>query len=164
MASTLNRWVARLLWAAPALLFFLSVDQALVAVDLRETLHAGTPAVAEVVHYERTDRAEVMYGYVDLRVPLADGTVLTQEKMSLPHALMHEVEGKTTLPVRVLPGADQPIVIASIAATQWKMAALQSAMSFGAFLVFFAGVFWWNRHLRRQGDPGMAPAATPALA
>ena len=150
---TVAHYVARALWIFPALLLFLTIDQAKVALDLRETWAEGTPAMAEVMAFENTNRADVTYGYLDLRVPLPDGQVLVKEKLSLPHSLWGRVDGKEALAVHVRPGASQEVVIDVLMPGHWLIAASQSAMSLIGALILFAGVFWWNRYLRTRGDP-----------
>ena len=153
MATNAARLIARLLWFMPALLFFLTLNQTKVALDLRATWEEGTPATAEVLAFENTNRADVTYGYVSLRIPLPDGQILTKEKMSLPHSLLPRVKNEETLAVRVRPGAAQEVVIASIMPAHWMIAASQAGMSLVGGLILFVGVFWWNRYLRREGDP-----------
>ncbi len=160
MVSKTSLWIARLLWFAPALMLFLAVNQAKVAFDLRQTLREGIPAVAEVTAYKRVDRKDVTNAELGLRVRLPDGTVIEHEKMALPYTLAFMVE-KDSLDVRVLPGADQEIVITSIAATQSRIAAINAAISLFGFFFFGAGVFWWNRYLRKKGDPALRTQATP---
>ncbi len=145
--------IARLLWFAPLLLFLLAINQARVAVDLRETLNSGARATAVVTDFDKVDRADVTYGYVSLEVPMADGSTLVKEKLTLPYTLLPHVAGQESLEVLVLPGSQQEVVIASIAQTQWKIAAIQAAMAFGACILFGLGVNWWNRYLAREGDP-----------
>ncbi len=153
MPSNAARLIARILWILPALLIFLSLNQAKVALDLRATWEAGTPATAEVLTYEYSNRADVTYGYVSLRVPLPDGQALMKEKMSLPHSLLPRLEGQETLAVRVRLGAAQEVVIAQLMPTHWLIAASQAGISLIAALIFFAFVFWWNRYLKKKGDP-----------
>ncbi len=155
MVSTPLRLVARALWAIPLLLAGLCWNQADVAGDLRETLRKGESATATVTRYRRVDRQDVSLGEVSLRVPLADGRVLVREHLALPYSLSHRVE-KDTLGVRVLPGADQEIVIASIAATQSRIAAINAGICGIAALMASIGLLFWNRSLRQRGDPGQA--------
>ncbi|MFQ5570610.1 MAG: DUF3592 domain-containing protein [Rhodothermales bacterium] len=149
MASTASRFVARLLWVLPGILLFLTVNQAKVAVDIRTTWEKGTPAIAEVFAYENSDRADVTFGYVSLRVPLGDGEVLTKDRLSLPKTLLPRLEGQASLDVRVRPGTAQEVVIAKLMPAHWLIAASQSGMGLIGALLFGAGVFWWNRYLRR---------------
>lgn len=149
--------IARLLWIFPALLILLTVHQAKVAYDIHQTLQQGTPATAEVVETFKSERVDVSFDYVSLRVPLPDGRVLVKEKMSLPHMLYPQVEGKETLDVLVMPGEAQAVVIADIARPQWRIAAINAAMSFLGFLFFSVAVFAWNRFLNRKGDPADRP-------
>ena len=158
MVSNAARFIARMLWVLPGLLFFLTLHQAKVALDLRATWQQGTPAVAEVLHYENSNRVDVTYGYVSLRVALADGQVLTKEKLSLPKTLLPRLEGQQTVEVRVRPGAAQEIVLVPLMPAHVLIAASQSGMALMGALLFAAGVFWWNRFLHRQGDPGMREA------
>ena len=161
MASKRIRIIARLMWVLPALLLLLAINQAKVARDVRHTLEAGLPATAEITNVQKENRVDVTYDYVDLRVVLEDGRVLTKETLSLPHSLFPLIENQETVEVRVLPGAAQEIVIAStggpearlVARPQWRLAAINAAMSFIGFVIFAAGVFAWNRYLGRRGDP-----------
>lgn len=160
LVSRTSLWMARLLWFVPALMLFLAVNQAKVAYDLRKTLRDGMPAIAEVTEYERVDRKDVTNAELSLRVRLPDGTEIVHEKMALPYTLSFMVE-QDSLEVRVLPGADQEIVITSIAATQSRIAAINAAISLVGFLLFGAGVLWWNRYLRKKGDPALRAQPTP---
>ena len=150
MVSKTSRVVARVLWFAPLMLLFLTINQAKVALDLRATWVKGTPTTAQVVEYEDSNRADVTYGYVSLQVRLADGSVLNKDKMSLPKTLLPRLQGHEQLDVRVRPGAAQEVVIASLMPVHWVLAASQSGMAFLGMLLFGAGVFWWNRTLRRD--------------
>ena len=145
--------VARIMWVVPFLLMFLCLNQAKVAVDIKHTLENGREAIADVLELKVNDRVDIPFGYVSLRVPLEDGGELVQEKMSLPYTLLPQVKNQETLDVRVMVGASQQIVISQIASTQWKMAALQSAMCLVGFLMAGTGVLLWNRMLKNKGDP-----------
>jgi hypothetical protein len=147
------RLVARLLWLAPALLVFLVVNQTNVALDLRRTWLEGERATAEVVGFENSNRIDVTYGYVNLRVPLGDGRVLEKPKMSLPNTLIHRVEDKRRLDVHVLPGADQEVVIDALMPAHWLIAVAQAGICLLGALIFGGAIYAWNRYLRREGDP-----------
>ena len=125
--SNVVRLIARLAWFFPVVLVLLAANQAFVAFQLVDTLNNGVYATAEVLEYERVDRADVTFGYVSLAVVMTDGTRLVKEKMSLPYTLLPMLEGETELQVVVMEGSKQEIVIASIAGTQWKIAAIQSS-------------------------------------
>ena len=150
MPSNAARLIARLLWAAPALLLFLTINQAKVAYDLRQTWRTGTAATAEVLSYENANRVDVTYGYVGLRIPLEDGSVLTKDRLSLPPTILPRLEDAETLAVHVRPGAAQEVVIDRLMPAHWLIAATQAGMAFLGALLFGVGVFWWNRALRRQ--------------
>lgn len=156
MPSNAAQRIARLLWFAPALLLFLTINQAKVAHDLRQTWRTGTPAVAEVLAYENADRVDVTYGFVNLRVPLEDGTVLVKDNLSLPSTLLPRVEAAETLAVHVRPGAAQEVVIDSLMPAHWLIAATQAGMAFLGALFLGTGVLWWNRLLRRQAAAAAA--------
>ena len=155
MKAPSTRLVARLLWALPVFLLLLAFQQAKTAYDLRHTLRQGERAVAEVTKVHISHRVDVTYDYVNLRVTLDDGRVIERENLSLPHTLITFVKGEKTVPVRILPGAAQELVIASVADSQWRIAALQAAMAAVAALLFGGGVFAWNRFLKRKGDPAL---------
>lgn len=158
MTSRSSILVARALWLFPAVLLLLTFYLADAALDLRETLMEGIPATAEITDFASSDRVDVTYDYVSLRAELPDGQVIAREQLSFPHSFAEILTGQETLEVRVLPGADQEIVIVRvgeqlIGRPQWRIAAIQAGMSFVAFLLAAAGVFAWNRYLRRSGDP-----------
>ena len=151
MASKTSRLTARLLWLVPLLLVVLTINQAKVAYDLHWTLASGTPAVAEVLEVHKTNRVDVTFGSVRLRVPVAGQTV--ERTFPLPISLLPQVEDRETVDVIVLPGAAQEVVVAAIARPQWRMAASNAAMSFIGLVLATLGVFAWNRYLARKGDP-----------
>ncbi len=159
--STLTN-VARLLWLVPIALLLLGINQWMVALDLRDTLEQGEAATAEVLEFVKNDRPDIPFGYVSLKATLSDGSEIVQEKMALPYTLLPRVEHALTLDVRVVPGADQQIVITDIAQTQWKIAAMQAAICFGVMLMAGVGLFLWNRMLTSIGDPASRSAANPA--
>ena len=147
------RNVARSLWLIPLVLGFLVFNQLKVGLDLRHTLVDGERAVATVTDFEKVDRKDVTYGYVSLNIPMSDGSTITREEMPLPYSLLHRVEDKQELGVRVLPGAAQEIVIEIVANAQWKMALIQSAIALIALVMSIVGVYAWNRYLKKYGDP-----------
>lgn len=153
MAANVSHIVARVAWILPIFFAGLFVHQAQVAYHLHQTLTEGQPAEAQVLEVHRENRVDVTYDYVNLRVELPDGPVITKEKMSVPHSLIPMLEGQETAEVRVRPGASQEVVITEIGPTQWRIAAMNAAMAFGAALVFGIGVFFWNRYLQREGEP-----------
>lgn len=157
MASNRYRIAAWLLWVLPAFLFLLVPHQAKVAYDLRQTLQNGEPAMAEVTEVHQENRVDVTYDWVSLRVDLPGGGTLTKNKVSLPHTLITQIEGKKSVPVMVRAGSDQEVVITEVASTQWRIAAMNAAMALVAALLFAVGVGWWNRYLRREGDPAETP-------
>ena len=144
------RVIARILWVVPFGLVLLSIDQAKLAYDLRTTWHHGAQTTAEVLEWQSSNRADVTYGYVSLRIPLADGSTLTRQKLSLPNSLLSQLEGVSTLAVHVRPGASQEIVIDRIMPTHWHIAAAQVGISLLGAVIFFAGAYWWNGYLRKE--------------
>ena len=155
MALTTSRTVARLLWIIPILLFLLALNQAKVAYDLKQTWDHGTPAMASVTEYDESNRVDVTFGYLNLRVPLPDGGVLVKRKMSLPTTLLPRVADKKELAVHVRAGAPQEVVIDALMPAHWQIAAAQAAICLlGAGLLAF-GTYAWNRYLKRKGDPAM---------
>ncbi len=144
------RFVARVLWIVPVILVVLAINQAMVAWHLRATWDRGQPAMAKVLNFESTNRADVTYGYVDLRVELAGGETITRERMSLPQVMWSRVRGLDSLAVRVRPGAAQEIVIDRLMPGHWLIAASQFGISLLGALLFLTGAWFWNRHLRQK--------------
>jgi len=153
------RLIARLLWVLPAILAFLVIHQIMVGLDIRETVRTGEPATAEVIEFDTTERSEITYAYVTLRVRMADGREFVRERMSLPQTLIGDVRYAEELDVIVRPGADQEVVIQSIGETHWKVALGNALMSLFGFIMLTVGVYAWNRYLSRSGDPGRQIAA-----
>ena len=144
------QWIARILWIVPAMLLFLAVNQVKVAWDLKSTWDSGQSAIAEVLSFESSNRADVTYGYLDLRVELATGQVITREKMSLPQVMWTRVQGRDSLAVRVSPEAAQPIVIDRLMPGHWLIAAAQVGISLAGAILFVVGLLAWNVQLRRK--------------
>jgi hypothetical protein len=152
-SSSTARFLARIAWIVPVLLFALGLYEARVVVDLAKTAREGVSAVAEVTRYERVDRQDVTQAEVDLLIRMPDRETLVRERLSLPYSIAHRVE-KDTLHVRVLRGSGQEIVIMSIVGTQRRIAASNAAMSLIAMVIALALVMAWNRHLRRTKAEG----------
>lgn len=157
MALRGSRLVARLLWVVPGVLLFLMLNQTMVALDLRETIREGRLVEADVLAVNTTDRADITMASVRLRVPTSDGATIERE-LPLPITFVRTLEGQDALDVFVDAGADQEIVIAEIGRAQWRLAAINGAISLVALLLVSWGVFAWNRFLDRKGDPARANA------
>lgn len=158
--ASLSLWIARLLWLAPGLLFALALYLGWAAYWLHRTWQEGIPAVAEITALEISQRVDVTYDYVDLRIRLPDGRVLERKQLSLPHTLAPLLRGRDSVSVRVRPESPQEVVIVELVRAQWRMALIQAGMSLVGGVLLAIGVAWWNRLLRRQGDPAFrAPEA-----
>lgn len=157
-------WIARVLWVVPALLLGLAANQAKVAIDLKETWENGEPATAEVLAFESKNRADVTYGYLDLRVILTSGQEIKREKLSLPQVFWNRVEGRDSLAVRVLTDAPQPVVIDRLMPGHWLIAAAQVGISFLGAVLVALGAWTWNRQLRCRGSVSDSAPASSALA
>ncbi|MCS3634645.1 hypothetical protein [Salinibacter ruber] len=153
------RWIARAAWLVPVLMVVLSLHQGKVAYDLHSTKTEGTTATAEVQTVHASNRTQVTYDYVSLRVPMPDGSTLTRERLSLPHGIVPALKGRETLQVRVMSGGSRSIVVTEainstpVVDTQIRIAGINGLMSFGAALLFGIVIWFWNRSLRRDGDP-----------
>lgn len=127
--------------------------------DLWTTKTQGTPATAHVLEHQKGERSDVTYDYVSLEASLPDGSTYTREKLSLPHGVMPPLMDRETLDVRVQRGADIEVVITEtigstpVVDTQMRIAGLNGLMSLLGALLFGGGVWYWNRSLRREGDP-----------
>ena len=156
--SLLHR-VAQAAWLVPLLFFGLSLHQAKVTYDLHATKVDGVSATAEVLTIHKGNRSDVTYDFVSLRVSLPGGETLTRKKLSLPHGLVPPLMDREQLQVRVQKEASIPIVITEkigptpVVDTQMRIAGINGLMSFGAALLFGIGIWFWNRSLRREGDP-----------
>jgi hypothetical protein len=167
VSGSLLRRVAQAAWFVPVLFFALSLHQGKVAYDLHATKMAGVPAVASVLEIHKGNRSDVTLDFVSLRIELPNGETLTREKLSLPHGLVPPLLERDSLQVRVQKGASIPIVITEkigptpVADTQMRIAGINGLMSLGAALLFGIGVWFWNRSLRRDGDPADRGVTTP---
>src|SRR5690625_5485579 len=79
----------------------------MVGLDIRETVRTGEPATAEVIEFDTTERSEITYAYVTLRVRMADGREFVRERMSLPQTLIGDVRYAEELDVIVRPGRSE---------------------------------------------------------
>lgn len=158
--TSLSLWIARLLWVAPGLLFALALYLGWAAYQMYRTWQEGIPAVAEITALEISGRVDVTYDYVNLRIRMPDGRVVERKQLSLPHTLAPLLRGRDSVAVRVWPDHPERVVIEELARPQWRMALIQAVMSLVGGVLFAVGVAWWNRLLRRQGDPAWrAPEA-----
>lgn len=153
--TALSLWIARLLWLAPGLLLALAGYLGWSAYRMYYTWQQGIPAVAEITELEISQRIDVTYDYVSLRIPLPDGRVLERKQLSLPHTIAPLLRGLDSVEVRVRPDNPEDVVIVAWARAQWRMALIQAIMSLLGGILFAVGVGWWNRLLRRQGDPAL---------
>jgi hypothetical protein len=159
VATSLPHRIAQFAWLVPVLFFGLSLHQVKVAYDLHDTKLHGVEATAEVLEMHKGNRSDVTYDYASLRITLPDGEIMTRQKLSLPHGIVPPLMERETLKVRVRKEASIPIVITEtigptpVVDTQMRIAAINFAMSLGAALLFGVGIWYWNRSLRRDGDP-----------
>ena len=144
------RIIARSLWVVSVLLLLLSLNQGKVSLDLRTTWEEGEQLQAEITEWERSNRADVTYGYVSLRVHLENGEVLVKDKLSLPYSLLPRLEEKDSISVHVLEGAAQEVVIDQLMPAHWLIAASQFGMSLLGALMLGVGAFFWNSYLRKK--------------
>lgn len=167
MSRSLPHRIAQIAWLLPLFFLGVSIHQAKVAYDLHTTRTQGTEVSAEVQEVHVSRRVQVTYDYVHLRIPMPDGSVLMRERLSLPHGIVPALEGKKTLKVRVTPGASRSVVVTEligptpVVETQIRIAGINVLMSLGAALLFGMGVYYWNRTLRRDGDPAERTEADP---
>ena len=163
----MTRWIARVAWLLPVLFFGLALHQGKVAYDLHTTKTQGTTATAEVQEVKVSNRSQVTYDYVSIRVPMPDGSVLTRERLSLPHGIVPALKEKETLQVRVAQGGSRSIVVTEpinstpVVDTQIRIAGINGLMSLGAALLFGIAIWFWNRSLHREGDPAERGVTEP---
>lgn len=144
--------IARFFWCIPFVLICLAANQGYVAGQLRKTWKEGESAIAVVEEFDITNRADVTYGYLNLKIRLPDGQVIERQKMSLPQSLWSRVKGQDSLHVHVRRGASQEVIIDRLMPAHWLIAASQMGISLiGAIL---SGVlsYYWNRSLYRVSD------------
>lgn len=167
MDRSLLQRVAQAAWLLPLLFFGLSVHQVKVAYDLHATKTSGVSATADVLTIHKDNRSDVTYDYVSLRVALPNGDSLTRNRLSLPHGLVPPLMDREQLQVRVQQEASIPIVITEkigptpVVDTQMRIAGINGLMSLGAALLFGIGIWYWNRSLRRDGDPADRGVSEP---
>jgi hypothetical protein len=98
---------------------------------------------------------------------MPDGSTLTRERLSLPHGIVPALKGRETLKVRVASGGSRSIVVTEainstpVVDTQIRIAGINGLMSFGAALLFGIVIWFWNRSLRRDGDPAERGVSEP---
>ncbi len=147
------------MWLAPLLLVLYGLYLLKAPFDYRRTLVDGMPLQAEIVELHTDNRVDVSFDYVSLAVTLPGGERLVQERMPLPHSLAPLLEGRETVPVRVLPGSPKPVVIVSdggavaLGRPLWRLSAISGVMCLFTALMFGIAIFQWNRYLARNGDP-----------
>ncbi|HLT46985.1 MAG TPA: hypothetical protein VK002_07135 [Rubricoccaceae bacterium] len=146
--------VARLMWAAPLLLFAIAAGLLWAGVQQREAAERGAEVRAEVVSLNLRERAEITRGSVRLRYTPPAASAPVERDVELPMSFLKELEGREgeAIPIRVLAGSDQ-IVLGEHPRATWVLTFAFAAMA----LLGGAGLTWmvaaWNRFLNRHGDP-----------
>lgn len=166
VTGSLSRRVAQLAWLLPLFFGGIALHQGWVVYDLERTKTQGVEATAEVQEVHVETRSDVTYDYVSLRIPMPDGSVLTRGRLSLPHGIVPALKGKDELAVRVVPERGALVVTerlgeTPVVDTQIRIAGINGLMGLGAALLFGLGVFYWNRSLRREGDPAERGVTEP---
>jgi len=158
--------VAKLMWLAPLVLLAFGLVLAKTPYDFSRTLKQGYAATARVDSFITTNRSEISYDAVALVVPTTTGDSL-RTTLPVPHSLFQILGDQTTLPVRVLEGSAQPVVIEAtmvkdgrggrqrfgLGTVQMRLAAIGAAICLVSALLLALPIFLWNRHLKRFGDP-----------
>lgn len=149
--------IAKIFWGVPLLLTVLAVNQGFVAWHLRNTWIHGIPAIAEVERFDATNRADITYGYIDLRVTLSEGKIIERQKMSLPQSLWHRVKEQDSMRVHVRPGNSQEIVIDRLMPAHWLIAASQMGISIIGAMLSGVLAYFWNKSLRANSYRMIGP-------
>jgi hypothetical protein len=152
--------VARLMWAAPLLLFAITAGLLWAGLQQRAAAERGTEVPAEVVSLNVRERAEITRGAVRLRYTLPEAGTAVERDVELPMSFLKELEGLEgeTIPIRVIEGSDQ-IVLGAHPRAQWILTFSFAAMAFLGALGLTWMVAAWNRYLGRHGDPSEGRAA-----
>jgi len=154
-----NLVVARLLWAAPLLLFVIAAVLARDGVQQRRAAEEGAQVQAEVVSLDLRERSEISQGTVRLRYTPPEAETVERD-IELPMSFLKELEGREgeRIPIFLAAGSDQ-IVLGEHPRAHWIL-----TFSFaGMALIGALGLAWmvaaWNRYLRLHGDPAERHAA-----
>ena len=133
----------------------LAINQAVVTMNLRETVRTGTVVRADVVAFSTTDRADITMASAHLRVPGADGSY-TEHVLPLPITFVRSLEGSDSLDVFLSGDPSQEVVIAAIGRAQWRLAGINGGIALFGCILLSWGVYAWNRYLHKKGDPAEA--------
>jgi hypothetical protein len=155
--------VARLMWAAPLLLYVITAGLLWAGIQQRAASERGTEVPAEVVSLNLRERAEITRGSVRLRYTPPTAPAPVERDVELPMSFLKELEGREgeTIPIRVAAGSDQ-IALGEHPRATWFLTFAFASMA----LIGAVGLTWmvaaWNRYLGRHGDPseGRVAAAT----
>ena len=157
--------VARLLWAAPLLLFVIAGALVWAGVQQREAAERGNKVPAEIVQLNLRERAEITRGAVRLRYTPPGKEIAIEREVELPMSFLKEMEGRegTTIPIWINEGSRQ-IVLGEHVRAHWILTFSFAAMA----LIGALGLVWmvggWNRYLRIHGDPAERAALPRASA
>ncbi len=160
-----NPIVARLLWAAPALLLGIAVYLLWAGLGQREAATVGVPVEAEVLGVTTRERAEITLGQVELRYVPPGETAAVERSIELPLTLLKSIEAREleTVTVRVVPGSEQ-IVLDPYKRSQWILSLSFAAMALFGALALGVMVRGWNRFLGEHGDPSEGDPSEAAVA
>lgn len=146
--------VARLMWAAPLLLYVIAAGLVWAGLGQRAAAEHGVEVAAEVVSLNVRERADITRGSVRLRYTPPEAGAPVERDVELPMSFLKELEGREgeAIPIRVRAGSDQ-LVLGAHRQAQWVLTFSFAAMA----LIGALGLTWmvaaWNRFLQRHGDP-----------
>lgn len=149
-----NPLVARLLWALPLLLFFISGYLVWAGLEQRNAATDGVAVQAEVLGIETTERSEITRGDVRLRFVPPGGSVAVERTVEMPLTFLKSIEARDLQQITVLarPGHDQ-IVLEPYMRPQWILSLSFAAMALIGAIGLSVMVRGWNRFLSEHGDP-----------
>ncbi len=156
-----NPVVARLLWALPLLLLFITVLTTRAGFEQRAVYEGGTRVTADVLGLDLRERSEITHGAVRLRYTLPGAAAPTLRTAEMPLVLIKEIEaglnatpeGQTyRVPLLVSTTTDQ-VVLGTHPRGQWLLTFSLAGMALIGAVVSGLLVRGWNRLLAREGDP-----------
>ncbi|MEM8556753.1 MAG: hypothetical protein AAGG50_02810 [Bacteroidota bacterium] len=149
-----NPLFARLLWVLPILLLVIAVSLGRAGLEQQEVLRQGETVEAEVVEIYTRERSEITRGEARLVVTPPGATAPESLAVELPLTFLKALEARDepTVDVVMQAGSDQ-VVLVPYQTVQVRLTFINAAMALVGFLGLATMVFFWNQHLRREGDP-----------
>lgn len=142
-----------IIWLLPAYMLFIIVQQGLVYSGTIDTYENGVSIAADVLEFDVKQIAAQSNGYVVIKFPEPDGTVV-ERKLSLSIQMAQRVIDTPVIPIRFQKGSFQEIVMIPTYSLQKGTSLSNMGVAFLGFLVLVFASFLVSKFANKRISSG----------